>query len=145
MPHPFFKANSRNPKRSAELFLQYLHQQGHFQHAETAYLFDDGHDEYKGYNSNGSESSLKIEFEYREQHSYHDGGGGWYGSLALRALSEDEKNKLAFEKLRKPKRDSIPVCREFWEKNGSIYVADPFEMEGVFSLVSYSRDFESKY
>ena len=141
MPHPFFKHNSRDPQRSAELFLKYLMQQGQFRYAlSRAFLFTDGHIEYIGFNSKGFESESELRFKYSEQYSYHDGGGGYSEVLEFRVLSEDEQKNLSIPE--EPQTDGyrVPPCRGYWKEDNTEYYVEPFEMDGVFTLIS---DFDS--
>ena len=143
MPHPFFKNNSCDPQRSAELFCNYLLDSGQFRYAlSRAYLYADGHIEYSGYNSKGFEYEHELKYEYQEQYSYHDGGGGYSEVLGFRKLTEDEQKNLSVpEELRSGGYD-VPTCRGYWKENNTEYYVEPFEMDGVLALISSFKSWE---
>ncbi len=143
MPHRFFDNNSHDPKRSAELFLAYLMDLGQIRYAlSTAYLFEDGHVEYIGFNSEGFESEREIRFQYFEQYSSHDGGGGYSEALIFRALSEDERKNLSIPEQLQSDGYRVPPCRGYWKEDNTEYYIEPFEMDGVFILTSDCEGWE---
>ena len=144
MPHPFFKNNSCDPQRSAELFSDYLLECGQFRYAlSRAYLYEDGHIEYSGFNSKGFEYEHELKFQYTEQYSYHDGGGGYSEVLGFRKLSEDEPKSLSVhDKLQSGGGYHVPPCRGYWKENNTEYYVEPFEMDGVLALISSFKSWE---
>lgn len=134
--------NSHDPQHSAELFLEYFMQQGQFRYALwVAYLFEDGHIEYYGLNSEGLESERELIFRYREQYSYHDGGGGYRETLGIRTLSEDKERYSIPEELQSGGY-RVPPCRGYWKEGNTEYCVEPFEMDGVFELITESQSWD---
>ena len=72
-----------------------------------------------------------IKYVFRNQESYHDGGGSssevWY---VYPAPIDDYPQELLHD--REYDHIRIPRCQGFWIENGHLYLVEPWDIPGVF-------------
>ncbi|MBR5095457.1 MAG: hypothetical protein IK095_10195 [Oscillospiraceae bacterium] len=141
IPHPFFRAHSPCPGRSAELFFQHL-SKGFSREVLLSSVFGhaDGSIEYASRLVDGRETEDALSFSWAEHYSYHDGGGGSSESWSLRALkAQDSENGVSSAERPASGADVEKALPRDRDGDDTWSVLAPYETEGVFLLHTESE------
>lgn len=138
MSHPFFQAHSPEPAHSALLFYEYISDTIFRDALWRAIGYQDHRIEYGHHPEWGYETAEKLMLVKSESYSYHDGGGGYRDSWCMLPLSKNKQKRLRIPKDMMTKeyyskrKISMPPCDGYWEKEGVLYVKNPFDMKEIF-------------